>query len=399
MESAMRHSRLCALASAIIVVGISADLSVAQQPATPALPANRNQDSVAAPTRPRRSRLLLASRTPNRRRLARTPSVFGDGWLAPVIQVDTGTSYIDANLLLAGGSGRLKVADQNKAIPVDRAFLHYSHFHGAADVRRSPGIAQAISSIDSGHVDRFTLGLEKTFLCEQASIEFRLPFTASADYASPDFSMNSGDIGNLSIILKKLWVETDTLAVSYGMGIVTPTGSNINGVLPTLTAEFTIENRAVDLVPFIGVIGAPTDRLFYHGFMQLDVPLGRNRIIVRNGGTSAAEMTDQGVFSFDMAAGYWFYQQQCCDGVTGMAGMIELHVNGSTNDADFVPFAGALPDFGMRATAIENTNLTLGLHAALANDSIVRLGMALPLSEQNQRFFSSELLFSLQRRY
>jgi hypothetical protein len=326
--------------------------------------------------------------------------MFGDGWLAPLIEVDTGIDFVEASLLLAGGSGRLKVADQNKAIPVDRAFFHYNHFRGATDVRRSDGIANQITQIDSGHADRFTLGLERTFCCEQASVELRLPFSASADYSSQDFSMDSGDIGNLSIILKKLWVETDTRAISYGMGIVTPTGSGVSGSLPYLNADFQIENRAVDVVPFIGVVGSPTDRFFYHGFMQLDIPLGGNRIIMQDGGgTTYADMNDQTVFSFDMSGGYWFYQHSCCEGVTGLAGTIELHVNASTNDADFVSFPGSLPDFGMRTAEIENTNVTVGLHAAFANQTVVRFGVALPLSEQDWRFFSSEYLLSVQRQY
>ena len=161
-----------------------------------------------------------------------------------------------------------------------------------------------------------------------------------------------------------------------------------------------IENRAVEVVPFIGVVGSPTDRFFYHGFMQLDIPLGGNRIIMQDGGgTTYADMNDQTVFSFDMSGGYWFYQHSCCEGVTGLAGTIELHVNASTNDADFVSFPGSLPDFGMRTAEIENTNVTVGLHAAFANQTVVRFGVALPLSEQDWRFFSSEYLLSVQRQY
>jgi len=370
-------------------------------PAVPPVPGDNNANVLPAPAPPRPSRLLLASRTPRRRRLASTPAVFGDTWLPPVVGVATGVDFVTANLLLAGGSGRLKVADQNKAIPVDRAFLHYNHFHGGADVRRSQGVGLPPTLVETIHVDRFIVGFERTFMCGDASIELRMPFTTNADYTSADFSLDSGDIGNLSIILKKIWFERETSIVSYGMGIVTPTGSDVRGTLPMvapMALDFTIDNRAVDLVPYVGIVGAPTDRFFYHGFMQLDIPLGGNRITVTDGvDTATDDMTEQVVFSFDVAAGYWFYRDSPCRIFPSLAGMIELHVNSSLNDADIKLVA--LPVFGMRATTIENANMTLGLHAELPNELILRFGAAFPLTELDQRFFHSELIMSLQRQF
>ncbi len=387
------HRTIICLTIAAAILPSSEELLAQPDPAVVA-----PDDPVVAPPVRRRNRFLQSSRTQRGRRLVSTPPVFGDPLLSPVLEIDTGADFVTASLQMAGGSGRLKIADQNKAIPVDRAFFHYNHYDGGANISRGPAFG-VVTKVDSRNVDLFTVGLEKTFGCGQSSIEFRMPFSASIDYSSADLSLDSGDIGNLSVIFKRMWFETDTYGVSFGSGVVTPTGGDVHGEMPGVSpgTTFDIENRAVNVVPFIGIAGAPTDNFFYHGFMQFDIPLNGNKITVTDAGTTTGFMSDQVVFSLDLAAGYWFYRDCHCNHIQGLAGMIELHSNSSTTDADVVTISS--PTFGMREARLENANMTLGLHAEVANNTALRVGWGLPLSELGQRFFYSEILFSLQRHY
>jgi hypothetical protein len=67
--------------------------------------------------------------------------------------------------------GRTKIADDNSPLPRDRFIFNYDYFNNA--------------SLGSGiDVSRISLGVEKTFLDQQASVELRIPFASTLDSTS-----------------------------------------------------------------------------------------------------------------------------------------------------------------------------------------------------------------------
>lgn len=375
---------------------------VAEQPAASPL------DSVAPQPAPRRratrasnddllNSLLADSRTRTRRarnRLARTPEYFGDNFIGGDMIALTGVSTVRTDLPLAAGSRRAKIADHNKAYPVDRVFLNYHHFHGAQDFARN-GV------LDSGNIDRFTFGFEKTFDAGQSSIEMRLPLADDVNYGAADFELSGGHFGNLAVILKRLLVQTDCVAMSYGMGVDLPTGSDVRGRTPINGVNFEVENDSVHLLPYIGIVGAPSD-LFYHASLQLDITLNGNDVIADQAGViTRGVLTEDSLMYLDLSAGYWLLRKPegCGRGLTGLAAIAEMHLTSMLRDGDFVSLAGGLTSFGF---AGDRTipNVTFGLHAEIDYDTKLRIGTAFPLSDDDlERFFDSEVMLSLIRHY
>ena len=180
--------------------------------------------------------LLGDSRSRTRRsrnRLARTPEYFGDNFIGGDMIAQTGIAAVRLDLPLAAGSRRAKIADHNKAYPVDRVFVNYHHFHNAQTFTR-PGV------FDSDNIDRFTFGFEKTFDCGQASIEMRLPFADRVTRDDADFELRGGNVGNLAVILKRLMYESDRFALAYGLGVDIPTGSDVRGRTPLNGISFEV---------------------------------------------------------------------------------------------------------------------------------------------------------------
>ena len=81
------------------------------------------------------------------------------------------------DLPLAGGCGRLNIADNNMALTDDRVYFLYNHFHNAlvADANLlGGGDFRRIS------VDRYTVGGEKTFVNGDWSVELPCHFAAKS---------------------------------------------------------------------------------------------------------------------------------------------------------------------------------------------------------------------------
>ena len=206
--------------------------SKTKQPATKGRQPRSNQQSsldelLAQDNRSRRAR----------RRLARTPEFFGDVLVGGDLFADTGVDPVVAGIPLAGGARRVKIAEHNKAYPVDRVFFHYNHFANPLAFTRA-------GMPDGQAVDRFTFGAEKT-IGDDWSIEFRLPLVDRYSRTDADFEMNGGTFGNLALILKKLVYEDDVRAIAVGLGVDTPTGSSVTGSLPVQTIDFEVRIRGV----------------------------------------------------------------------------------------------------------------------------------------------------------
>ncbi len=353
------------------------------------------------PVRPDPSERRRAARSRRRsRRLASTPPMFGDLITAGVLQANAGGTFVTADLLLAGGARRAKVAEHNLALPQDRVFFHYNVYHNAASVDRSLLLNGPLFATRSTSVARYTLGFERTFADEQWSLEARMPFTSEFSHVDGSFVMSGGETGNLTAILKRILIRCDDFAASIGMGIDIPTGDDVQGRLPVLNLAFSADNRSVHLLPYIGFVANRGERVFWNGFAQLDIPLNGNPVSAQNiiGNVQSAVINDQTLLHLDLSGGVWLHRNPCSEVVTGIAAIAELHHTTSLQDPDRAPLFAGLIDFAS-SRQIDVTNFTAGLHFEIAQLSQFRIAGAFPLANSTRRFFDGELIAAWIRRF
>ncbi len=214
----------------------------------------------SAPARDMRLLAGLFRRTPQSRpsdRLAGTPSMFGDFFnVGGDVFVDTLAITAQADLPLAAGCRRIKACEDNHALTRDRVFLWYNRFDDALDATLTDPAASARA--ESFAVDRFTLGFEKTLLDGRWSMELRMPFANDMEFATADFGVSGGSIGNLSVLVKRMLYESEYTALSAGLGLDIPTGSNVQGFTSDAAIlDFALQNQAVHLMPFLALTAHP----------------------------------------------------------------------------------------------------------------------------------------------
>lgn len=334
-------------------------------------------------------------------RLSRAPAMFGDfanfsDTLAFTIIGDGNPINIETNLPLAGGSGNVRIGENNRALTDDRVYFLYNHYHNA--LRSTGSIFPPPFTNSTSSVDRYTLGFERSFADGLWSAEFRLPFVGNNQFNSSlaGASVQGGNVGNLAVILKRMLYETDDFAVAGGVGINLPVGSDVTGSV--LGAPFVVKNESLHLLPFLGFLWTPTDRTFCGGFAQLDLVANGNS--VQFGGVG--KYTPQNLALFDLSAGHWLYRNGDAPLVTGLAGLIEFHYATTIQQPDDVQLFSMDPSRGfpleMRlfnaAGNLSVVNATFGLHTELSNDASLRVAGVVPLTNFPDRGFDAEVWVS-----
>lgn len=341
---------------------------------------------------------MLAARSPVLR-LASVPNMFGDVFNDAGQLLTTGNATTLADLPLGGGGRRVKIAENNKALPMNRCYFMYNHFHNALEADPDTTVLGSRSF----SVDRYTVGLERTFADGCWSVELRMPFADSLAFSTAGYSVRGGEVGNLAVSFKRLLAATETGTLVAGLGIDTPTGSDVTGGVPQTT--YTMRNESVHLLPYVGFLRVPNDCAFYHGFAQVDVPLGGNRIDYFDAALGApgtfGRLTEQSLLYLDFSAGYWLYRNPCSRGITGLASLVEFHYTTTLEDANSLTgtVAGTNFQFGNRLNRVDVVNLTVGLHAEIADRTTVRVGGVFPLENDADKPFDAEFQISVNRRF
>ena len=366
-------------------------LAQASQPSTPA-PASRGRS---------RSSFRSASLSNRRsRRLVRAPHMFGDtgGGSSIFVSGDGGVDFYQSDVPLAGSNRIMKASENNRAVADDRVYFLYNHFHSALNLSTSGSTLGPVSS----PVDRYVMGIEKT-IGPCWSVELRMPFTSDYGHSSDGFLIEGGQVGDLSIFIKRMIYESRTGAAVLGMGINTPTGSDVEGVFPLTNTRFRVDNDAVHLTPFLGLLSAPNDRLFVHGWMQVDVPLNGHDIFAQDILTptivESGRLTEQVQMHFDLAGGFWLCRTPSRGRYTGIAAVVEFHYTTTLEDADVVNLTtvSADPVFTRGGNRVDIPNMMLGLHAAVNQNLAIRVGGGFPLRDAPNRLFASEFHLSVIR--
>jgi hypothetical protein len=291
----------------------------------------------------------------------------------------------------AGGGvvGRIKMAENSSPMPRDRIFFNYSYFH---NVPLFPG------GVD---VNRFTPGFEKTFLDGMASFEMAVPFATTLDsniFADGATDTSNMEFGNLTMALKGLLYRSEYWATSAGLAVAVPTASDIRVQTVGGTPLARIDNQSVHLMPFIGSLYTPNDRFFAQGFMQFDVAANGNPVYVNTTGAGLERVGRQNDPAFlysSIGAGYWLYRSPnpYVTGLTGMAGMAELHYSRSLESTDVIT-AGNFR-IGSHARNVDVLNVLVGTSFWFGHNKSLALAYATPIGNSTDRAFDGEFRLML----
>ncbi len=342
---------------------------------------------------------------------------------------------------------RLNIAEQNSPLVRDRGFFSYRHFQNASEVNIFGD--QPAGGASNLNIDRFIFGFEKRIF-GKSSVEFRLPLTYQLDSdlafskftgmpSSLPLSDRTEDIGNLSLVFKRLVHQSRTLVLSGGVGLNIPTAADVSlsgridddffpvtdnmGMPDTFDVDMTfrgvVKNETVNLSPFVATLWTPTPRFFAQGFLQVDVPLNRSNAALMMDGSIDGDTTlipttiesgnvaQQILMRINAGVGYWFYRNRCASCVTGIAGLLEIHHTSTLESADtlgpFVVIPAPTADFqdtvlevGNLANQNDITNLVVGNTIELGQQTSITNGFVLPLSTGDNRGFDFEYNFFIQ---
>src|SRR5262245_33298839 len=183
--------------------------------------------------------------------LASVPNMFGDdcGMTTALVTIVGPNGQItdgQFHLPIVGGARTTKMAENDIAMPVDRVFFNYNHFHNGFEMSQTQTFPPGVTLFRQEPIDRYTAGVEKTFFDGMTSVELRMPFNGSFDATLPGMTVSNGNIGNLGVVLKGLLYQNELLGFGGGLGIDTPTGSATTSRFSTTNLRF--ENQAVHLL-------------------------------------------------------------------------------------------------------------------------------------------------------
>ena len=368
----------------------------------PASPATRTAspqpESVFSPPPASRQQSLfsLLQSPPGQRpflnnRLSRTPDVFGDSFIPVSVKFGdpSFTDFAKADLPLGGGMRRFK-NEHARALPTDRVFFLYNHFHNALRL-------QTRNTSTTDNVDQFTFGFEKTSDDGQWSFELRMPFSGDANLSGDDVAVDSNGVGNLVGTLKRIMYSDSTFVVAAGLAVVAPTGSDASVTFQLTNSRIDFENEAVHLLPYLAVQASPDENWFFHAFVQVDIAANDNEVsFVQPASTVSDSLADQTLLYLDASAGYWWYQSTDDSGLTGLASVVELHYTTTLNDADSANLGNGF--IGNLDNRFDVLNLTAGVHSEWSGNTAIRFAVVVPL-DRDERFFDSEMQVSIIRRY
>lgn len=332
---------------------------------------------LTAPTRPLATG-LGASVGVTRGSYSSAPAMVGDSFGGSFLVDEVGP--VPGNeiqtISIAGGDRRFKIAENGSPIPRDRVFFNYNHFENALTDHLGRSIA----------MDRYTAGIEKTFIDQLMSLELRLPLAqglnSTQDLASGD--TRGAELSNLSVALKGILIRGPEWLVSGGSTMTLPTADGYIEAYQGDRYRF-VDNDAVHMAPFIGWLLLPRPKWFVQGFMQTDFDLNGNRVRSSASGNEGI-LQDQNLLFVDASVGHWLMQRSAMTSrLQGIAVISELHYTMTMNDADMVD------GIGNPYQHVDLLNMTAAFHFQFRRASL-RLGGAAPLRDDEERLFDAEII-------
>ena len=312
-------------------------------------------------------------------------------------------------LPLAAGIGRLNIADNNKAVPQNRVFFDYRHYHNAVTADASNFIFDNQKRVYN--VDSYTFGAEKTFGEEELiSLEFRLPFAGAMTFDTFNFGVDGGNMGNASLISKGVLSIDYDHSIVTGLALSFPTGSDASGQVNGF--NYTVHNESTYISPYLALLLQPggseqltrgsgatcidkfLGRSSFQIFGQANIPASSHSVDAA--GIDVGGFKEDSLLMLDGSYAFNFCNKPDNRIVTALDGIAELHyarsIGGGNaltfNDGFFtaVSLAGAAP--------AEMLNFTSGLSAEIRENTRLRVGASVPLM-MDKRTFDAEFIVSL----
>jgi hypothetical protein len=339
----------------------------------------------------------------SRQRLASVPNMFGDVGMTAgsVFFIDGQREQAGVfSIPGAGGSRRVKIGENNSPIPQDRMFAMYNHFHNAYEF--TEGIFSSGPVTRQENIDRFTFGVEKTFLDQWWSVELRVPVVAALDVEGESFAARGGSWGNLAVIVKRLLYEGEYVALAAGLGLDLPTGSDFESRVGF--GELRFENDSTHLLPYLGAVVDAGGGLFFTGYVQVDVAANGNGVFAGIPGqiNQVGTYNEQNLMYFDLGAGYWIFDNPYGECITGIAAMLEFHHTTAVQDTDvvIVQAPGTSAVITNPGNRFDVTNVSTGLNFDLGGWSNLRVAGVFPLGDAfDRRFFDAEVQVQYNQRF
>jgi hypothetical protein len=293
--------------------------------------------------------------------------------------------------------GRVKQAESYSPLPADRVFLDYATYHNVPIGTSATG---APLDID---LQRFTPGVERAFLDQMMSVELRMPvaLTQNSTYIFGQASdADHWEAGNLNLAIKTLLAQTDRMALTGGLGIRTPTANDLEFRDPNTDTTVSVENHAVHLLPYFGVLAFPNDVFFGQAMIQVDVDVNGNPILIND--QFQGRLQDQTLLYSSFMLGSWLYDNPASDSLRTVALTTELHHSTTVSDADtlvgdnLVVFEGD-PATGQADNDFDAFTGVLGLHLFYAGGARITFAYGVPFG--HDRFADGEFRTLLNRYY
>jgi hypothetical protein len=321
------------------------------------------------------------------------PNMVGD-YLGGFFTLQTFGGPAQSVVLPGGAVPRFKMAENTSPMPTDRVFFDYDYYSNVPLNTKSMSL------------NGYTPGFEKTFFGGAMSVEVRLPMATTLDtnvFLDGSTSTGIGQVGNLGVAVKALLFHSDTVAISGGLGIDCPTAPNMV-CFPEQgdTSGIQIMSESVHLLPFVGGIWAPSDRLFFIGFMQLDIDANGDQVndinvqssFVPSGSTvSDGRYYEQTMLYLEGTAGYWIRCNDPNHWINGIALFTELHGNQSLNNSGAVQTQVGT----MVGNNISILDMTFGADFQFGELTTVTAAYCTPLTDQRE--FDGQFRFLLNRRF
>lgn len=200
--------------------------------------------------------------------------------------------------------GSFKVAENDSPRPTDRVFATYTYYDNLPTSAFTPGF----------DVHRQTVGFEKTFLDQSASIGVRVPFIqlSGADQVFNAFGVQDGQFGDISVIAKYAFYDDRSTGnlLSGGLMVTAPTGEP-NYIVNGQRLHSTL------LQPWGGMIWNLSDSVFVHGFSSIVFP---------------TDPDDVTAWYNDFGVGFWLRKGQTERFFHGIVPTAEVHVGTPLNN-------------------------------------------------------------------
>ena len=256
-----------------------------------------------------------AIKSPNRRcnqtcRPAIAPVMLGDGGLI------TPRLLLNSRGVLGIQNHVYKVAENNSAMPQNRIGFNFNYLSDVYDGSRFGGGGKDLSDILE-----YRFFMEKTFLSDNLSLDFMIPFYQTSDLNLSSLELSNGrgtatSFGDLAFGIKALMHSDRRSAFSLGLRVEAPTTDQFRLSNDPGIGNITIDNDAWYFTPYIAALLTPSDNLFVQGFLSYRMESGESTREVETPGPSNPAIVidnEPDCLMADIAIGTWLYRDRCAN--------------------------------------------------------------------------------------